>query len=1441
MGGSSYILGNVTLGSSAAASEKLEVIGTASGRILHGQDLLRSSGSLIVESGAYFDGTLFHIAAGPNRVGVLTGTPKASFDVVGSMSGDTVTISSLRGCDTIDTTPQGTLICGSDSGAGAGMNQTDGDLRYVNQSGDGMTGALAIASGNPKPTADANILLEVMGAMSGKSLQITGTGAANRPLIFTDITKGRIAFGSSSIIAGKVQITSSGSTGIYSDNAGGTAVVGSLLLDQTITSAPSTTAFRGFANKTTALFGSDPGAKNILSFYSEAGSPSGSSLAAPTLVFRGSNNVAVHNGSSTLGQLQGLAANVRNNSTGTVGTGASLLSEIINNNASGVISNAFGVLVAKTFGNAGTMTNTYGVYVADITSGTQTNTPYSFYASDGNALNFFAGNVGIGTTNPSTALEVAGTMSGRSLQVTGTGSTALIFTDITQGTVGIGTTSLTSNGRNVKLEVAGTMSGEDIITRGPIVDVRYFGAKGDGRLTTDASTTSGIATVTSATASFKPTDVGKNIGLSAAGPGGTTLQTTIAAYISNTQVDMAVTASNTAGSQVMTFGTNDATNIQRAIDYVGRSGGTVFFPQGNYLLKSGLTINKSQVHLQGVGGYGTFDVGDVRSIQGTKFTWDGTAGSTMLTISPTEGASNQALKRVRVSDISFVGNGMFMAGTGMMVRSTQYFDFSNLYFQNFKYVAIATHVVTTLGEARDTTRGVFRNIGIRQLDSAAASGTGMTLDGQTGANTNNVDFESISIIHQNGHAIELLNGDSNRFYGVTINRASGGRGSGVYLNASATNGLNARGNVFYYIAPGAGGVFSKGRTNFNADRNRFYFYSTENGEPVPYVEPGSNIDYQTDRYSIMSGSLAINKSTGALANTKLEVRGNVLIGSQANATQALALVNSAAGAFGTGVNIDAVYSSAVWNGKLYIGTREINGAGVYRYDGGTTFTRITFASGRIMSTDAADIDAINLTVFAGQLWAGTRTGAAGTAAVYNYDGTNWSMRNPARGTFGAETARDGVWGMAVNQGKLYVTTEEPNASGMYRFDGGTNWVRVNATVGKCNAEATADIDGGPLISFYGYLYWGTVTGANTARLCAWGGSGTSLPQINLTAGAFTTGGPSSLDDVTALAVHEGTLFLGVSEPNLAGIYRYSSTSPTDARGTNVFQKTTLINGRIDQFNDATDVDWVPALKTYNGRLYATSSSQNLAGVYEFKGGGTSSGWLLVNSARGTFGSQTNVDSGATLMDLNGTLYVGTQELNGGGLYSFTKTNINSYSLMFESGTGANYGSISFVGNRQADSNSQGLGSFYINRPLSSTTGAFDYAEDYPTYDLFMGPGDLVAIDPMNPEHIKRAVVGDGYVGIVSERPGFRLSLSIDEQNGAKYFPVALVGRVPIKVSAENGAIKPGDYLTGSKKPGVAVKATKAGLVIGQAMGSFKGPGIGSVVGYLKNVYWPGEP
>ncbi|MEK7154302.1 MAG: hypothetical protein AAB792_01975, partial [Patescibacteria group bacterium] len=74
-----------------------------------------------------------------------------------------------------------------------------------------------------------------------------------------------------------------------------------------------------------------------------------------------------------------------------------------------------------------------------------------------------------------------------------------------------------------------------------------------------------------------------------------------------------------------------------------------------------------------------------------------------------------------------------------------------------------------------------------------------------------------------------------------------------------------------------------------------------------------------------------------------------------------------------------------------------------------------------------------------------------------------------------------------------------------------------------------------------------------------------------------------------------------------------------------------------------------------------------------------------------------------------------------------------------------------------------------------------------------------------------------------------------------YVPVALAGRVPVKVSIENGLISVGDFLTVSSTPGVAMKATKAGRVIGQALEPYSDSEteIGSVITFVNVGFYNG--
>jgi hypothetical protein len=77
------------------------------------------------------------------------------------------------------------------------------------------------------------------------------------------------------------------------------------------------------------------------------------------------------------------------------------------------------------------------------------------------------------------------------------------------------------------------------------------------------------------------------------------------------------------------------------------------------------------------------------------------------------------------------------------------------------------------------------------------------------------------------------------------------------------------------------------------------------------------------------------------------------------------------------------------------------------------------------------------------------------------------------------------------------------------------------------------------------------------------------------------------------------------------------------------------------------------------------------------------------------------------------------------------------------------------------------------------------------------------------------------LGVVSTKPG--LTLGSDDTSlraGETAYPIALSGRVPVKLSTENGPIKKGDQLMLSTLPGIAMKATGTGATIGIALEDF---------------------
>jgi hypothetical protein len=120
------------------------------------------------------------------------------------------------------------------------------------------------------------------------------------------------------------------------------------------------------------------------------------------------------------------------------------------------------------------------------------------------------------------------------------------------------------------------------------------------------------------------------------------------------------------------------------------------------------------------------------------------------------------------------------------------------------------------------------------------------------------------------------------------------------------------------------------------------------------------------------------------------------------------------------------------------------------------------------------------------------------------------------------------------------------------------------------------------------------------------------------------------------------------------------------------------------------------------------------------------------------------------------------------------------------------------------------------------TGA-DLAEAYQTKDRTIGPGDIVSADGSLAAGVKKSqgAYDSKVLGIISTNPGTVLGDPTMTPTGMPVL-LALSGRIPVKVSTENGPIEAGDYLTPSSTPGVAMKATRPGQMVGKALEAFTG-------------------
>ncbi len=130
-------------------------------------------------------------------------------------------------------------------------------------------------------------------------------------------------------------------------------------------------------------------------------------------------------------------------------------------------------------------------------------------------------------------------------------------------------------------------------------------------------------------------------------------------------------------------------------------------------------------------------------------------------------------------------------------------------------------------------------------------------------------------------------------------------------------------------------------------------------------------------------------------------------------------------------------------------------------------------------------------------------------------------------------------------------------------------------------------------------------------------------------------------------------------------------------------------------------------------------------------------------------------------------------------------------------------------------------------------GAISYAGD-------IEAGDLVVINSEGYYERSSTPYDSSVAGVESgDRGRFRLKAgSFEREEGQRQ--VGMMGHILVKVSIENGPIRPGDSLTTSSLPGYAMKATRPVYVVGRAIKSFDGrQGRTGMIEVLVNLSWFG--
>jgi hypothetical protein len=447
----------------------------------------------------------------------------------------------------------------------------------------------------------------------------------------------------------------------------------------------------------------------------------------------------------------------------------------------------------------------------------------------------------------------------------------------------------------------------------------------------------------------------------------------------------------------------------------------------------------------------------------------------------------------------------------------------------------------------------------------------------------------------------------------------------------------------------------------------------------------------------------------------------------------------------------------------------------------------------------------------GASWSETGTGLT----LNSSDSTGLSATGTNRGVFGqsASSSGVGVYGFATGSGGQGVYGQSNSTSGR----GVYGWA---ATAGG----TTYGVYGGAASSS-GYGVYGTAPMTGTVGIATsttppaygvYGQSASSLGGAGVYGRATGTGGTTGV-----MGESTSSLGTGVSgEAPFFGVKGFASATS----GTNYGIYGESDSGDGYGVYGTAPVTGTAGVASYTG-IYGEADDVYGRGVFgwatDTSGAGNPIGvWGQADDAYGTgvYGQAPFAGLSGNATASTGTNYgvYGSSDSSGGYGGFFVNTGSGTRNLL-AANDAASTTDLEFrvdnSGNVYAD------GSFI-------PSGA-DLAEMLPAAEG-LEPGDVLVIGPDGKLSRSTGAYQPTVVGVYSTNPGF-VGGAGDDADLAGKVPLAIAGLVPVKASAENGPIRPGDLLVASSTPGHAMRAgdePPIGTIIGKALeGLDSGTGI----------------